>query len=207
VFVPRFVEEKVGFSDYYRSLESAKADGLHHVSDTKRGTRRKRSGRWFRYIDADGKSLINKDTLARIKSLAIPPAWTQVWICPSAKGHLQAVGRGAKGRKPSREVRDETNYELFQYVDRDGIHHSVDSADVNEYRYEITNQDFTAKDFRTWAGSVLAREILRELATFESEAEAKRNVVQAIKQVSARLGNTPAVCRRCYVHPIVIAAR
>jgi DNA topoisomerase-1 len=299
--------------------ESAKAAGLRYVSDTEPGIHRKRSGKRFRYVDVDRKPLRDKDILSRIKSLAIPPAWTQVWICPSAKGHLQAVGRDAKGRKQSRyhprwrEVRDETKYErmivfgaalpsirdrvehdlgmpelprpkvlativrlmettlirvgneeyarqnksyglttmrnkhvditgstvtfsfrgksgvnhtvditdrrlarivqrcqdipgyeLFQYVDNDGTHHSVDSADVNEYLREITNQDFTAKDFRTWAGSVLACEMLREFAAFESETEAKRNVIQVIKQISARLGNTPSVCRKCYVHPVVV---
>jgi DNA topoisomerase-1 len=300
-------------------VESAKAAGLRYVSDVQPGIQRKRSGKGFRYIDVDGRPLRDKEILSRIKSLAIPPAWTQVWICSSAKGHLQAVGRDAKGRKQSRyhprwrEVRDETKYErmiifgaalpsirdrvdhdlgmselprpkvlativrlmettlirvgneeyarqnksyglttmrnkhvdvtgatvtfsfrgksgvkhtvditdrrlgrivqrcqdipgyeLFQYVDKDGVHHSVDSADVNEYLREITNQDFTAKDFRTWAGSVLACEMLGEFAAFESEAEAKKNVIQAIKQVSARLGNTPSVCRKCYVHPVVV---
>jgi DNA topoisomerase-1 len=300
-------------------VESAKAAGLRYVSDTKPGIQRKRSGKGFRYIDADGKPVRDKETLARIKSLVIPPAWTEVWICPNPKGHLQVTGRDAKGRKQSRyhprwrEVRDETKYErmivfgvalpmirervehdlgrpelprpkvlativrlmettlirvgneeyarqnhsyglttmrnkhvdvtgstvtfsfqgksgvkhtvditdrrlarivqrcqdipgyeLFQYMDRDGTHHSVDSADVNEYLREISGQDFTAKDFRTWAGSVLACEMLREFEKFESETEAKRNVVQAIKQVAARLGNTPSVCRKCYVHPAVL---
>jgi DNA topoisomerase-1 len=299
--------------------ESAKAAGLRYVSDAKPGIERKRSGKGFRYVDADGRPVRDKETLARIKSLVIPPAWTEVWICPNPKGHLQVTGRDARGRKQSRyhprwrEVRDETKYErmilfgtalpeirerveqdlaipglprakvlativrlmettlirvgneeyarqnksyglttmrnkhvevdgatvtfdfqgksgvkhtvditdrriarivqrcqdipgyeLFQYVDRDGTHHSVDSADVNEYLREISSQEFTAKDFRTWAGSLLACMALRELAGFASETEAKRNVVQAIKQVAARLGNTPSVCRKCYVHPAVL---
>jgi DNA topoisomerase-1 len=103
-----------------------------------------------------------------------------------------------------RRCHDIPGYELFQYVDKDGTRHSVDSADVNEYLREISGEDFTAKDFRTWAGSVLACELLWELEKFESETEAKRNVVKAIKQVAARLGNTPSVCRKCYVHPLVL---
>lgn len=300
-------------------VESAKAAGLRYVSDTKPGIQRKRSGKSFRYVDAEGRPVRDKDTLARIKSLVIPPAWTDVWICPNPKGHLQVTGRDARVRKQSRyhprwrEVRDETKYErmiifgaalpmirerveqdlgipglprpkvlatiirlmettlirvgneeyarqnksyglttmrnkhvdvngatvtftfqgksgvkhtidindrriarivqrcqdipgyeLFQYVDKDGTHHSIDSADVNEYLREIANQDFTAKDFRTWAGTMLACIALREFAEFASETEAKRNVVQAIKQVAARLGNTPSVCRKCYIHPAVL---
>jgi DNA topoisomerase-1 len=260
----------------------------------------------------------DKETLARIRSLVIPPAWRDVWICANPKGHLQVTGRDARGRKQSRyhprwrSVRDETKYErmtifgellpvirervdhdlslpglprlkilaaivrlmevtlirvgneeyarenqsyglttmrnkhvqvegsgvtfkfpgksrvkhiidfndrrlariiqrcqdipgyeLFQYVDGEGIH-SVDSADVNEYLREITREDFTAKDFRTWAGTVLACTMLQEFEAFTSQAQAKRNVVQAIKDVAARLGNTPSVCRKCYVHPAVL---
>ncbi|MCU1225771.1 MAG: topoisomerase [Edaphobacter sp.] len=300
-------------------VESAKNAGLRYVSDTRPGIQRKRSGKGFRYVDVDGRPVRDSETLGRIKSLVIPPAWTGVWICPNPKGHLQATGRDAKGRKQSRyhprwrEVRDETKYErmmifgaalpairerveedlalpglprpkvlativrlmettlirvgneeyarqnqsyglttmrnkhvdvdgstvtfnfqgksgvkhsvdirdrriarivqrcqdipgyeLFQYVDKDGRHHSVDSADVNEYLREISSQDFTAKDFRTWAGTVLACRMLREFETFDSETQAKRNVVQAIRQVAGRLGNTPSVCRKCYVHPAVL---
>lgn len=280
---------------------------------------REHSGKGFRYIDPDGKPVRDPETLARIKSLAIPPAWTDIWICANPKGHLQATGRDAKGRKQSRyhprwrEVRDETKYErmllfgaalptirerveqdlglpglprqkvlativrlmettlirignieyarenksfglttmrdrhvridgstvtfkfqgksgvrhtvdvndrrvakivkrchdipgyeLFQYVDGDGDSHSIDSADVNAYLREISTQDFTAKDFRTWAGSVLASTTLREFEAFESETQGKKNVVQAIKSVAERLGNTPSVCRKCYVHPAVL---
>lgn len=300
-------------------VESAKAAGLRYVSDTKPGIQRKRWRNGFRYVDAEGKPVKDAETLARIRSLVIPPAWTGVWICPNPKGHLQATGRDARGRKQSRyhprwrEVRDETKYErmmvfgaalpkirerveqdlalpglprrkvlativrlmettlirvgneeyarqnksyglttmrnkhvdvdgstvtfnfqgksgvkhtvdirdrriarivqrcqdipgyeLFQYVEKDGTHRSVDSADVNEYLREISNQDFTAKDFRTWAGTVLACMMLREFEAFGSETEAKRNVVQAIKQVAQKLGNTPSVCRKCYVHPVVL---
>jgi DNA topoisomerase I len=300
-------------------VASAKAAGLRYVTDTRPGIGRKRCGKGFRYIDTDGKTVRDKETLARIKALVIPPAWTRVWICPHSTGHLQVTGRDARGRKQSRyhprwrEVRDETKYErmilfgtalpqirerveqdlalrglprpkvlativrlmettlirvgneeyarqnksyglttmrnkhvevdgstitfkfqgksgvkhtvditdrriarivqrcedipgyeLFQYVEKDGTPHSVDSADVNEYLREIARQEFTAKDFRTWAGSVLACVALREFEMFASETEAKRNLVQAIKQVAARLGNTPSVCRKCYVHPAVL---
>jgi DNA topoisomerase-1 len=99
---------------------------------------------------------------------------------------------------------DIPGYELFQYIDGDGNHHSVDSADVNEYLREISEQDFTAKDFRTWAGTVLACTMLQEFEAFQSQTEAKKNFVQAIKDVAQRLGNTPAVCRKCYVHPAVL---
>jgi DNA topoisomerase I len=300
-------------------VQSAKAAGLRYVSDTKPGIQRKRSRKSFRYIDADGAPIHDRDTLARIKSLVIPPAWTAVWICPNPNGHLQATGRDARGRKQSRyhprwrEIRDETKYsrmkifgellpgirqrverdlalaglprekilativrllettfirvgnaeyarenrsyglttmrtrhvdvngskvrfhfkgksgkqhsidlndrrlarivqrcldlpgyELFQYLDENGEHHTVDSADVNDYLREITGQNFTAKDFRTWAGSVLACSVLREFEAFASETEAKRNIVRAIEAVAARLGNTPSVCRKCYVHPAVL---
>lgn len=300
-------------------VESSKLAGLRYVSDAKPGISRIRWGKSFRYFSADGKAVRDKATLARIKSIVIPPAWTDVWICGSANGHLQATGRDARGRKQSRyhprwrEVRDENKYErmkifgealpgirervdhdlglpglprekilaaivrllettfirvgnteyarenhsyglttfrnrhvnvegstvrfkfqgksgkhhnidlndrrlarivkrcldlpgyeLFQYLDADGSSHTVDSADVNEYLREITQQSFTAKDFRTWAGSVLACTMLREFEDFESEGQAKKNVVQAIASVAQRLGNTPSVCRKCYVHPAVL---
>jgi DNA topoisomerase I len=301
-------------------VESSKQAGLRYVSDAKRGFTRKRSGKSFRYFDVEGARIRDKEVLSRIKSLVIPPAWTDVWICPRANGHLQATGRDARGRKQSRyhphwrEVRDENKYErmrlfgealptirervehdlarpglprekilativrllettfirvgnaeyardnhsyglttmrnkhvdvegatvkfnfqgksgkrhtinlndrrlakivkrcldlpgyeLFQYVDdEDGSAHTVDSADVNDYLREITNQQFTAKDFRTWAGTVLACLELQEFEAFESESQAKKNVVQAIAAVAERLGNTPAVCRKCYIHPSVL---
>jgi DNA topoisomerase-1 len=97
-------------------------------------------------------------------------------------------------------------YELFQYIDEDGERHAIDSSDVNEYLREITGQHFTAKDFRTWAGSVLACNLLRGMGPFESATQAKKNVVAAIKAVALKLGNTPAVCRKCYVHPSVLEA-
>jgi DNA topoisomerase-1 len=97
-------------------------------------------------------------------------------------------------------------YELFQYVDDDGTRQTVDSADVNAYVREISGEDFTAKDFRTWAGTVLAAKALAEVATFKSNAEAKRNIVKAIESVAKRLGNTKAVCRKCYIHPAILDA-
>jgi len=300
-------------------LASARAAGLRYVSDARPGIQRRCFGKGFRYVTADGKPLHDAETLQRIRSLAIPPAWTRVWICPIPNGHLQATGRDARGRKQSRyhprwrQVRDETKYErmipfgdalpvirkqveedlalpglprakvlativrlmettcirvgneeyaranhsyglttlrnrhvevrggtitfdfkgksgihhtidvenrklarivqrcldlpgyeLFQYLDEEGQRHSVDASDVNEYLRQITSQPFTAKDFRTWAGTVLAAMLLREFEPFESETQAKRNVVEAIKAVAKRLGNTPAVCRKCYIHPAVL---
>ncbi|MFL6305063.1 MAG: DNA topoisomerase IB [Candidatus Sulfotelmatobacter sp.] len=299
--------------------ESAKEAGLRYVSDADPGILRKRRGKGFTYLGVNGETVRDTKVLARIRSLAIPPAWTDVWICPSPNGHLQATGRDAKGRKQSRyhprwrEVRDETKYErmlifgaalpkirerverdinlpglprqkmlativrlmettlirigneeyakanrsyglttmrdhhaevhgwtvtfkfkgksgkrhlidisdrrlakivrqcqdipgyeLFQYVDEDGMHHTIDSADVNEYLRDISEQDFTAKDFRTWAGSVLAYTTLKQIEPFESPRQAKKNLVQMIKDVAERLGNTPSVCRKCYVHPALL---
>lgn len=302
-------------------VESAKAAGLRYVTDAAAGIKRKRQGKGFRYVSPDGSPMHDPQVMRRIKSLAIPPAWTNVWICQNPNGHLQATGRDARGRKQSRyhprwrEVRDETKYhrmmlfgaalpairkrveqdlslpglprekilaaivrllettfirignneyarengsyglttlrnkhvavkgstvtfdfkgksgrehtidlhdrrlaaiikrchdlpgyELFQYIDPEGNRHSVDASDVNEYLRQITNEDFTAKDFRTWAGTVLAAMALRAIESFDSEAQAKKNIVQAIEEVAQRLGNTPSVCRKCYVHPAVLDA-
>jgi DNA topoisomerase-1 len=300
---------------------SAREAGLRYVDDSGPGIRRKRAGRGFSYLDPDGKPIHDPDLLNRIKSLAIPPAWTDVWICPSPRGHIQATGRDARRRKQYRyhpkwrETRDETKYGrtiafgralpairarverdmaqpglprekvlatvvkllettlirvgneeyarqnrsfglttlrdrhvkvdgstlrfrfraksgkeheitlrdrrlarlvkrcqdvpgqvLFQYLDADGERRTVESADVNAYLREITGEEFTAKDFRTWAGTVLAATALRELEAFDSDAQAKKNVVRAIEAVAQRLGNTPSVCRACYVHPAIIDA-
>jgi DNA topoisomerase I len=302
-------------------VASARAAGLRYVMDDKPGLTRHKRGKGFVYRSPDGKAVKDAATLARIRSLAIPPAYTEVWICPSENGHLQATGRDARGRKQYRyhprwrEVRDEVKYgrmlafgaalpvirartnsdlqatglprtkvlgalvqllektlirigneeyartnksfglttmkdrhvevngstlifefraksgiqqtidlreprlaktvkkcqdlpgqTLFQYVDEDGEQQSVDSGDVNDYLREITGQDFTAKDFRTWAGTVLAACALREFAEFTSETQAKKNIVQAIESVARKLGNTKAVCRKCYVHPAVLDA-
>ena len=298
---------------------AARAAGLRYVSDARPGIQRQKRGTGFRYLTADNEPVKDQETLRRIKSLVIPPAWRSVWISPYANGHLQATGRDARGRKQSRyhprwrEVRDETKYErmvsfadalpvirkqvehdlalpglprekvlativsllettlirvgnesyarenksyglttmrnrhvdisgadvtftfqgksrvqhtvnlhdrrlariigrcadlpgyeLFQYQDSDGTRHAIDSADVNEYLHTITGEHYTAKDFRTWAGSVLACVLLHEFDPFESATQAKKNVVQAVATVAARLGNTPSVCRKCYIHPTVI---
>ena len=299
----------------------ARSAGLHYTSDTRPGIRRKRAGKGFAYTDTDGRTIRDRTTLQRIRQLAIPPAWTDVWISPDPLGHLQATGRDARGRKQYRyharwrEVRDENKYgrmldfakalprirartsedlskqglprekvlaavvrllektlirvgneeyarennsfglttmrgrhvevrgsrigfrfrgksgiehevhivdrrlarvisrcgdlpgqDLFQYVAEDGTARPIDSEDVNAYIREISGEDFTAKDFRTWAGTVLAARALQEFAEFDSEAQAKKNVVQAIESVAKRLGNTRAICRKCYVHPAIIDA-
>jgi DNA topoisomerase I len=301
--------------------EAAESAGLRYVSDTRPGIRRRKSGKGFTYSRADGSKLTEIDVLRRIKSLAIPPAWTDVWICPSADGHIQATGRDAKGRKQYRyherfrEVRESTKYEhvvefaealpairakvrdhmalrglprekvlatvvhlleatlirvgnddyarqnnsyglttlktrhvavnghdvrfrftgksgkqwslrvrdrriakiiracqdlpgqeLLQYLDDDGQPHDVTSSDVNAYLKEITGKNTTAKDFRTWAGTVLAAMALNELKSFDSAAQAKRNLRTAIESVASRLGNTATICRKCYVHPEVLTS-
>ncbi len=304
---------------------SAKAAGLRYVTDGKPGIRRHARGedvKTFEYTaDPHGDEITDEATLGRIKSLVIPPAWTDVWICKQPNGHLQATGRDARGRKQSRyhpkwrEVRDEgkyermvrfasalpkvrervnadlklhgmprnkvlativsvmelthirvgnqeyarenksyglttmrnkhvevhgaevtfsfqgksrvhhtislhdkrlariikaceeiPGYELFQYLDHEGNHHAIDSTDVNEYLREITGEHFTAKDFRTWAGTVLAAGMLREIGPYQTAKEGKKNVLEAIKAVAKQLGNTPAVCRKAYVHPAVLEA-
>jgi DNA topoisomerase I len=302
-------------------LASARLAGLHHVSDVEPGITRRRARGGFAYTHPDGRPVRERQELARIRSLALPPAWTEVWIAPDPLGHMQATGRDAKGRKQYRyhplwrAVRDETKYnrmiafaealpriragvdrdlrrpglarervlaavvdlldetyirvgneayarenksfglttlrnrhvtisgatltftfrgksgkvheialrdgrlarivqrlrdlpgqELFQYVDEAGERHSAGSADVNAYLREAAGDDFSAKDFRTWAGTVAATSALEELGPAQSAAEAKRNIVEAIKVAAAKLGNTPAICRSCYVHPGVLDA-
>jgi DNA topoisomerase-1 len=272
-------------------------------------------------VGPDGRAVRDKQTLQRIKSLVIPPAWRDVWICPDPRGHLQAVGRDARGRKQYRyhprwrEVRDETKYhrmigfakalphvrrrtaadlrrpkltrekvlalvvqllektlirvgndeyarennsfglttlrdghvevsgprvrfsfrgksgiehdidlqdrrmarvikacrdipgyDLFQYYGEDGERHPITSDDVNAYLKEITGEDYTSKDFRTWAGTVLAAQMLREFERADSDARAKKNIVAAVEAVAKRLGNTKAVCRKCYIHPAIFDA-
>ena len=301
--------------------DSAKAAGLRYVTDVKPGITREKHGDGIRYKKPDGSVVKDAETLARIKALVIPPAWTNVWICTYTNGHLQATGRDVRGRKQSRyhpkwrEVRDENKYErmthfadalplirervkhdlalrglprnkvlativslmetthirvgnaeyakenhsyglttmehehvavhgseikfhfqgksrvehtislhdkrlariireceeipgheLFQFLDHDGNHHVIDSQAVNDYLREITSQHFTAKDFRTWAGTVLAAQLLQAFDPFTSATQAKKNVVAAIKEVASQLGNTPSVCRKCYVHPAVLEA-
>jgi DNA topoisomerase-1 len=302
-------------------MVAARAASLRHASDAMPGIRRELRGTHARYLGPDGAAVRDAGTLARIRSLAIPPAWSEVWICPDPDGHLQATGRDARGRKQYRyharwrQVRDETKFhrmiafgealprirervaadlarpglprekvlatvtrllevtcirvgneeyakqnghyglttlrcrhvdisgstirfhfrgksgkrhdvgvkdrrlarilhrcqavpgqELFQYVDDDGQRHSICSDDVNQYLRAISGEEFSAKDFRTWTGTVLAAMALQAVGDFGSQTQAKRNVVQAIERVAERLGNTPAVCRSCYVHPGVLAS-
>jgi DNA topoisomerase-1 len=314
--MPRRATKKATLLD---PAASAKSAGLRYVSDASPGIRRKKSGKGFTYVGPDGKTVRDKDTLKRIKSIVIPPAWTDVWICLSPQGHVQATGRDAKGRKQHRyhprwrEVRDEDKYErmiafgealpklrkkldedlgqrglprtkvlatvvrlleltlirvgneeyaranesyglttlrdkhvqvegsklrfrfqgksaklheveisdrrvaaivkrcktlpgqeLFQYLDDEGNVQSIGSADVNDYLRETMGEEFTAKDFRTWSGTILAAETLRgEVA---EDVDAKSRVVAAIKRVAKRLGNTPATCRKHYIHPLVLEA-
>ena len=303
------------------SYTEVRAAGLFYVRDTTPGMRRQRCGRAFRYLRSDGSPVRDPKVLARIRALAIPPAWREVWICERDDGHLQATGRDARGRKQYRyharwrELRDETKYgrlvpfaralprirrrvardlarpglprekvlatvvrllettrmrigneeyarenasfglttlrerqvqvrgeslhfrfrgksgvehaveladrrlaaivrrmqdlpgeELFCYVDEAGDVRRIQSDDVNAYLREISGAEFTSKDFRTWAGTVLAARALRPLCSFSSQAQARRNVVQAIEAVARALGNTKAVCRKCYVHPAIIDA-
>lgn len=299
--------------------QAAEVSGLVYVSDENPGIIRKRSGKGFRYETPQRETIKDAAVLKRIRALAVPPAWTDVWICPRANGHLQATGRDARGRKEYRyharfrEVRESTKYqrmlafadslptiraklqedlasrslsrekvlatvfhlldatlirvgsdeyartnksyglttlknrhvevtgsalkfnfkgksgkvwklnvrdrriakvirdcqdlpgqELFQYVDDNGEIRDITSSDVNDYLRDITQEQVTAKDFRTWHGTVLAAMALTEFHKFDSEAGAKRNIRDAIQKVAARLGNTPTICRRCYVHPEIL---
>jgi DNA topoisomerase-1 len=282
------------------------------------GIARQRNGKGFVYLDPQGRKVRDAATLQRIRSLAIPPAWTDVWICNRPDGHVQAVGRDARGRKQYRyhprwqEVRDETKfnrmvafgralpgirrrverhlrlrglrrrkvlaavvrlleltcmrigneeyarlngsfglttlrdrhveiagsrlefnfrgkggkrhyirltdrrlarivqlcqdipgYELFQYIDKSGTRQPIDSADVNGYLREISGRDFTAKDFRTWSGTVQAVSALMQCGAAASRRDVKRNITLAVNKVAEQLGNTPAICRKCYIHPAV----
>jgi DNA topoisomerase I len=300
------------------TLASAKAAGLRYVTGEGPGILRRKHGKGFTYVGVDAKTVRDRSTLERIRSLVIPPAWTDVWICPFQTGHIQAVGRDARGRKQYRyharyrEVRDETKFgrmeafgaalpkirrrvsrdlslsgmprqkviasivrlldqtcirigneeyaktnksfglttlrvrhadvhgdsvrlrfrgkskqdhditlhdrrvakivkkcqdlpgqELFQYQLDSGEYVKVDSADVNEYLREITQEDFTAKDFRTWHGTGHMAQRLAALGPANTETEAKRNTVLAVKETARHLGNRPAACRKYYIHPAV----
>ena len=311
-------KEKKKIADLKVVVDAAEDAGLRYVSDDQPGYTRKAKGDDFDYFDLEGKMIRDEQRLLRIKRLAIPPAWADVWISPSANGHIQATGRDARKRKQYiyherwREMRDENKYErilsfaealpkirrrvskdlslpglprnkvlaaivqllersfirvgneeyarenksfglttmqdrhvdvkgskmrfrfrgksginhdvditdrriakivlrlqdlpgqeLFQYVDEDDKVCDITSQDVNDYLHEITGEDFTAKDFRTWAGTVLAAIALNALGAFETKTQAKANIKNAINAVSKMLGNTPAICRKCYVHPVV----
>lgn len=299
--------------------ESASVAGLRYVTDEEPGIVRKRTGRGFCYLDCSGKPIRDKQTLQRIQSLVIPPAWTTVWICPAKHGHLQAVGRDARGRKQYRyhplyrAVRDATKYgrmaafgavipnirervhhdlestgmprekvlativslleqtairvgneeyartnksfglttlrekhveisgyklrfhfrgksglthdleltdrklsrilrqcqelpghELFHYINESGDIVKISSEDVNSYLREIAGADFTAKDFRTWVGSSQMVLELEKIGPAGSETEAKKNIVGAIKNAAAKLGNKPSTCRAYYIHPAIL---
>jgi DNA topoisomerase-1 len=299
--------------------EAAEHAGLTYVSDDKPGIRRRRAGKGFAYSGPGGSRISDAANLKRIKALAVPPAWTDVWICPRQDGHIQATGRDARGRKQYcyharfREVRESTKYhhmlhfaeslpairkkirkhlalrglprqkvlatvvnllettlirvggdeyarenksyglttlknrhvdvngselrfnfkgkggkvwrlgvrnrrvakviracqelpgqELFQYIDEAGELRDVTSSDVNTYLREISGEDITAKDFRTWHGTVLAAMALNEFQQFDTQAGAKKNIREAINRVAARLGNTATICRKCYVHPEIL---
>jgi DNA topoisomerase-1 len=295
--------------------------GLRHVDDTKPGIRRRIVRGHFAYFDPQGRRIRDQDEIARINALAIPPAYTDVWICPDPLGHLQATGRDARARKQYRyhprwrETRDATKFErmaafadvlpkvrariardlklpgmpwekvvatvvrlldvtlarvgsreyardnnsyglttlrkrhaavraghlrfrfrgksgiehdidvedprvarivrkcldlpgheLFQYIDDAGVRRPVGSSDINDYLREASGADFTAKDYRTWAGSVLALGALRRIEPQPGERHVHTHVVETVKEVAATLRNTPAVCRRCYIHPAVLDA-
>jgi DNA topoisomerase-1 len=273
------------------AMDAAEGAGLRYVSDDRPGYTRKAKGDDFDWLDSDGKLIRDEQRLLRIKRLAIPPAWTEVWVSPSPNGHIQATGRDARRRKQYlyherwREVRDENKYDriisfgkalpkirrgiardlklpglprnkvlatvkdrhvevkgaklrfrfrgksgrdhevdvtdrhiakiisklqdlpgqdLFQYVDDDGEISDITSQDVNEYLRAITGEDFSAKDFRTWAGTVLTAIALNAQEKFENQKQAKANIKTAITAVAKILGNTPAICRKCYVHPAVL---
>jgi DNA topoisomerase-1 len=298
------------------NVSAARTARLRYVSDRQPGITRRRVAGGFTYRDPRGKVIRDASELKRIKALAVPPAWTDVWICPIEHGHLQATGRDARRRKQYRyharwrRTRDETKYEhllefgqalpairrrvaadlaladlprekvlaavvrlmqdtlarvgnpeyavqnntfglttlrnrhvrivggrieldfrakhgirhvsqvsdrklarvvkncrdlpgseLFQYIDEGGERHCIDSADVNEYLRDISGCDITAKDFRTWAATNLA---VLALAEQDREPPTRKAQVAAIRAVAKRLGNTPAVCRKCYIHPAVL---
>ncbi|MGQ0547768.1 MAG: DNA topoisomerase IB [Betaproteobacteria bacterium] len=298
---------------------SARAAGLRYVSGAVPGIAREGEPGAFRYRRPDGKLVRDETTLARIRSLAVAPAWREVWICPGEDGHLQATGRDARGRKQYRyhprwrETRDQTKYgrlaafaralprirrrtrrdlarpglprekalaavvrllettlirvgneayvrenasfglttlrgrqvridgatlrfsfrgksgvphaveltdrrlaaivrrmrelpgeELFGYVDEQGETRTIESGDVNEYLRNAAGEEFTSKDFRTWAGTLLCTRELRRLGPPSSDADGRRKVAQAVECVAKALGNTRAVCRKCYIHPRVI---
>lgn len=302
-------------------VSSARAAGLFYVTDGMPGIRRRRHGRGFSYVDPDGRTIRDPLALRRFRSLVIPPAWTEVWICPDPNGHLQVTARDARGRKQYRyhpgfrQQRDGIKFErmisfsdvllairervehdialpglprakvmatvvwllertlirigsneyakanksfglttlrqrhvrvigsklrfdfrgksgvvhsvavtdrriarivqrcqelpgqeLFQYVDDDGARQSVNAEDVNAYLHEIAGRDVTAKDFRTWAGTMLTAESLRAMGPAPSRRQAEKNIVTAIDRTAERLGNTRSVCRKYYIHPELLGA-
>lgn len=307
-----------GTLDVDEAKAAAKAARLHYVTDKRPGLKRVATEAGFDYYRPDGSLITDEADIARIRKLAIPPAYQDVWICRDPNGHLQATGRDARGRKQYRYharwrmVRDEAKYgrmlvfgrvlpairkqvdhdlglpglprrrvlaavvkllektlarvgneeyarenhsfglttlmprhsrvqgsrvmfdfrgkhgiehhvglvdrrlaniisrcrdlpgqHLFQFVDHDGERHAIGSDDVNAYLHEVSGEEVTAKDFRTWAGTNLAAMALAELERHDSEAKNKKNVLRAVEHVAEKLGNTPSVCRKCYIHPAI----
>jgi DNA topoisomerase-1 len=301
-------------------VAAARAADLRYVNDTDPGIRRQKSGKGFAYRAPEGKTVRDEATLSRIRALAIPPAWTDVWIAPSPNGHIQATGRDARGRKQYRyhnrwrQFRDETKYErmvlfgeslpairkrvasdlalpglpkpkllamivrllektlirvgneeyarnngsfglttlrnrhvevdgaeirfrfkgkggiahdlgltdrrlarlvqkvrdlpgqgLFQYLDQEGVAQPVGSEDVNQYLQQISGSDFTAKDFRTWAGTLIAASRIGANGDGET-LDAKARIKEAVAAAASQLRNTVAICRKCYIHPRVLEA-
>ena len=302
-------------------VNSAEAAGLRYVTDVTPGVRRRRHGRGFSYLDPEGRVIRDRATIRRFRSLVIPPAWTDVWICADPDGHLQVTARDGRGRKQYRyhpgfrEQRDGIKFErmpafsdvlqrirqrveqhvalpglarekvmatvvwllertlirigsheyaqanksfglttlrrrhvqvtgatlrfdfrgksgvvhavavtdrrvarivqrcqelpgqeLFQYVDESGARQSVEAEDVNSYLRDIAGRDVTAKDFRTWAGTMLTAEALREMGPAATSRETEQNVLRAIDRTASRLGNTRSVCRKYYIHPALVEA-
>lgn len=294
---------------------------LVYVSDDEPGIRRRRRGKWFSYLAPNGEPVTDEATRARIRSLAIPPAWTDVWISPDPEGHIQATGRDQKGRKQYRyhplwtasrdevkfasllpfagalpklratveadlsrrkldiakvcasvvwlldhtlirvgnsayardnnsfglttlrdqhveiegarlrfdfrgksgkhwrlaltdrriahivrSVQDLPGQHLFQYLDEDGARHPITSQDVNDYIRAAAGDDFSSKHFRTWAGTVRALELFSGAGLPESKSAQARMANALVDQIAGRLGNTRAVCRRCYIHPQVFVS-
>ena len=306
-------------SDILQGSEEAAAAGLIYVHDTDPGIHRRKTGKGFTYVDPEGRKIDDARSEDRIAKLVIPPAWTDVWICPDPRGHIQATGRDQRGRKQYiyhpkwRAHRDESKYgrmaefgralprlraqverdlarhglprekvlaavvrimeetsirvgndeyaqanksfglttlrkrhvaqlngagavfefrgksgkdhrtgihdrrlasvlrrceelpgqRLFQFVDHDGHRHAINSHDVNDYIREATGGPFTAKDFRTWSGTLHCALALAQAGPAENDGQAKRIVAACVKQVAGVLGNTPAVCRSSYIHPTV----
>jgi DNA topoisomerase I len=305
----------------YEPAAFAEHAGLVYVSDADPGFTRKPWGRGFSYFDPDGERVADDALRARFDALVIPPAWTDVWICPDPKGHIQVTGRDDRDRKQyiyhpewekarnrakydrllpfaehlpvireaaeaglrkrslgftkvvsavvylldetlirignpvyaasnksfglttlrDRHVafdgqgcdfafkgksgkehcvrlddprlarvvkacRDVPGYDLFQYYDEHGERCTVSSSEVNDFLRDVTGQPFSAKDFRTWGGTVHAAAVLKEIGRGESEKQIDKNLVAMVKQVAGRLGNTPAVCREYYIHPAVTDA-
>lgn len=299
--------------------KSAAWAGLRYTSDSKPGYTRRKAGTGFYFLDEKGEKVVDEKVVARLQSLVIPPAWTEVWICKSPKGHLQVTGRDAKGRKQyiyhpqwqearnltkfgrmiefghalsklreqlhhditSRKLdrrkvtalvlsimdnalirignrhyaksndsyglttlrdkhvkingnsvkfsfvgkkgvaqqidlkdrrlarlvkkcKDIPGYDLFQYFDENGERQTLESGDVNEYLREATSHDFSAKDFRTWGGTVLMVKCLEAVLDENPELDKEKAIKAAVKDVAKGLGNTPSVCSKYYIHPEVI---